>query len=259
MSKKDYVSKKFTKSILDFCKKTSKYKTPKIRTSGAEESGNQSRGEADWIDSVATIMLWRELASAGIPVTYYLTANGGDEPDLRVQYKGNDSYIDINVKGTKALIPNNNTPSQYGNVAIKQEELGLKLKKFDGSYEKQSQEVFIECIDGKFWAVTDKKIRLADIYIKVFVHEIPCEENDASAGVVYLTNWIYVGSNEFSERVDQFNRKMVDGKPEIIPGINHPGLWIPSNWTHRFPDFLLFLEKFVQENGFSSFKINNNK
>ena len=97
-------------SLLIFGEEVSKYKTPCIRTRGANEAHNQQRGEPDWIDTVATLMLWRELVLAGIPVTYLLTANGGDETDLRVQVKGDPYFIDINVKGTKASVPTGTEP-----------------------------------------------------------------------------------------------------------------------------------------------------
>jgi len=243
------------KSVLKFAQEASVYKTPCIRTRGAGEAANQPRGEPDWIDTVATLMLWRELVIAGMPVTYMLTANGGDETDLRVQVKGDPHFIDINVKGTKANVPKTTEPAAYGNLAIKCEELGLALIKNGHGYLPHPIQVNIELRENRSWAVADKAERLADIYIKIFVHTEPlsAEHQQNEKMHVHFTNWLPVSGGDFAAQLLKLNSEIAAGNPPVIPGINHPGMWIVSTKCRPYEQLFEYLESQLQNHGAPDF------
>ncbi|MBU2769302.1 hypothetical protein HAP94_24875 [Acidithiobacillus ferrivorans] len=243
-------------TVLRFGQQASKYKTPCIRTRGATEAPNQLRGEPDWIDTVATLMLWRELVLAGMPVTYLLTANGGDETDLRVQVKGDPYFIDINVKGTKASVPAHSNAAAYGNLPLKCEELGLTLTRIDKTNYKPHQEgVRIELRDGVPWAIADNAERLADIYIKIFVHAAPLTDEHCAKDVshIHFTNWLPVEGKDFAAQLKLLNESIAAGTPPKIPGINHPGMWIQSRNCRPYEDLFAYLEKILQQHGAPDF------
>lgn len=231
--------------VLAFARDFSLYKTPARRTRGAQEAGNQQRGEPDWIDTVATLMLWQELVRADIPTTFFLTANTGDETDLRVQRKGSDTFIDINVKGTKTSVPEDTTPAQYGNLPLKHEELGLDLPRQGGGYAPHPNPVRLVERDGRPWAVADHTERLADLYLKVFVHTGDAAEGQGDH--VHLTNWLPVAGADFQAQITALNTKIAKGRPDIIPGIWHPGIWAPSAECRPYLELFTYLEQVLQQ------------
>ena len=239
----DYVE--VPQEVIDFSKLVSPYKTPSKRTKGAEESEGQRRGEPDFIDTVATIMLWIELVKARLPATYILTANSGDETDIRIQKKGSSRCIDLNIKGTKANVPHHSKAEEYGNLAVKAEELGVLLKRIgDSKFAPHSAAVKIEERNGRMWAVGDMEERLPDLFIKVFVHLSPgqCDQDTSSKPHVHFVSWLNTEGDKFKNHINTFNENIAKGLPSIIPGIKHPGLWISSNGCNKFESLLTYLE-----------------
>lgn len=103
--------------LFDFASEFSRYKTPDVRTQGWEEEADEDRGQIDIQDTIGTLMLWRFLAEQGIHCTYLLTANGGDETDIRVHQSNRN--LDINVK-TSAWQPDDDSSlPALGCIAVK--------------------------------------------------------------------------------------------------------------------------------------------
>lgn len=216
-------------------------KTPHRRTSGATESSSQLRGEPDVLDTIASIMLWREISALGLPVTIEITANSGDKSDLRVQSKGSENGILINVKATKADIPKHYTSDTYGNVAVKIEELGAKNATWN------INPVYLDFRDADTYARSDKEIKLPHIFIKVFVRGYNHNDVNPTGNKCNVTfsNWIATNSEEFSSFLRVFNKSISSGRVHKIPGINHPGLWIPPEYTKRYSELPSYLESKV--------------
>lgn len=210
-------------------------------------------------------MLWRECANADLPTTYMLTAKSGDETDIRIQRKGSKRFVDINVKATKATIPYRSTSSEYGNVAVKAEELGVSLSS-GKIVSADFRPVQLADRAGALWAISSDQVRLPEIFIKVFVHlvedkawhadglqkaNVECNQEGKSArkgnpeNHVHFCNWIHTGSAEFRTSVDSFNSCVMSNRTPLIPGIQHPGLWIDSQSSRRYSDLLPFLKEFI--------------
>jgi hypothetical protein len=143
-----------------FAREFSQYKTPAARTQGWVEQDGEVRGEGDVMDTVGTLMLWRHLVAVGIPATYHLTANAGDETDLRV-FTSTGS-LDINVKTSKWQPYNDGVLPARGFIGIKEVEL-------------------------------DKP---SDVYVQVIVHLRP---PNGEVAHVHLCNWITSASEEFKK------------------------------------------------------------
>lgn len=210
-------------------------------------------------------MLWRECANADLPTTYMLTARSGDETDIRIQKKGSERFIDINVKATKAPIARSLTSSEYGNVAVKAEELGVSFR--SGKFLAANfRPVQIEDRAGAFWAISSDQVRLPEIFIKIFVHLVEdnawhadglekaneeCNREGQSARCsnpenhVHFCNWIYTGSAEFRACVNLFNAGVMSNETPLIPGIQHPGLWIDSKSSKRYSELIPFLKNYT--------------
>jgi hypothetical protein len=256
--------------VLAFAKDFSRFKTPEVRTKGAVESANQSRGEPDWIDTVATLMLWHVLARGSLPVTIFITANSGDITDLRVQRKGSPQFIDINVKATKTPVREGVVPCDYGNVPVKQEELSVDVPglEVDGSLRssegkcsptEMTRKIEVRS-DGQNYVIDETGralTQIAHIFMKVFVHEVSLNPTCLPKSHVHLNptclpeshvhfcNWIASDSSEFRESLDAFLDSIRKGRPQLIQGICHPGLWIPSSRTHPATDLWAYLNERV--------------
>lgn len=235
----------FPASVLEFSKQFSTFKTPKDRTDGATETNKQIRGEPDWLDTAATLMLWRELVKAGLPATYHLTANTGDVTDIRVQDKGSHFYVDINVKGTKSEVKAYTTPAAYGNVPVKHGEIGVAWPR-KPEHQTTAAVTVRRQEDGRVYAFGDEHVVLPDIYIKIFVHETPTHPRDLSRPHVHFCAWIATDSAAFGQEVAAFVDTVNAGQPTEIWGIKHPGLWMPSGVCRPFGQLIEHLEAQLQ-------------
>ena len=263
--------------VLDFAREFSKPRTPDARSQGAQETARQTRGEVDVLDTVATLMLWRLFAGRDLPVTFFLTAGTGDETDLRAQRKGSGAAVDINVKATKSPLPTSREGDlcDDGYLAVKNEELGIGLgdvqkewetvggrrrpyltcepKRVLLSVETDGAGPFIPTPDGGRWP-------LPDVFVKVFVHlsRQDAERLGYAAGAgshrgcpaethVHYCRWISPSDPVFQARLDGHLESIAEGRPTMIWGIDHPGLWLAPPFTRPFEDLAGFVRERLRE------------
>ena len=257
--------------VLDFAHEFSKPRTPDRRSQGAQETKRQTRGEVDVLDTVASLMTWRLLTQRDLPVTFFLTARTGDETDLRVQRKGSDSYLDVNVKATKSPLPNSREDDlcDDGYLAVKTEELGIGLddvrKEWETVGDRRRPYLLCESKDLTLTVEVDEsgpflprpnggRWPLADAYVKVFVH---LSEQDADrlgytleGGThrscpaethVHYCRWASPDQEGFRREFQAYLASVALGRPTMIWGIDHPGLWMAPRYTRPFDELIEFL------------------
>jgi len=208
------IRKDITGGLLDFAQEFSGAKTPAFRTKGFK--GTRPLGEVDVDDTVGTLMAWRYLAASlrgarGTPrqrVTYYLTANGGDETDLRIDIRG--GCVDINVKTSKTFdIAGHRSMEDKAHIFIKEEEVeGAKP--------------------------------LADVYLQIFVHTTKMLKDEKPH--VHYAHWIESDTPEFMDRVTAF-RNTERKEREVLPGTGgHRGFRIPLNVCRPIEELVPWLQ-----------------
>ena len=149
--------------LLPFAAEFSRFKTPAERTDGYDEPLGMERGAGDVLDTVGTLMLWHHLAGLGVQVTYILTANEGDEGDLRATTPNGPVTVNVKTSGYDGW--RNDPPDVPYHIAVKHGEL---------------------------------RKTLPDIFAQVFVH-LPRRREDEAAHV-HLCGWIHTTSPAFQNQ-----------------------------------------------------------